>query len=143
MKFYSPVKRKNNEPLYAYIGACNMRLLVFKQLLRRNIHLNKLKKREHGLYIQPNIIWNISEDEFNILPIINLYISSLKCFYDSHNDMCYYDVPKYIKCSYSPVPLDTIIKTLEYGGLELEPLFWLRYTYHMFIEITNSQNNNQ
>ena len=139
MRYIVPQSRKINEKSNTYINKCNIWLISFKRLLRNKINRNKLLCRKQLLLHQPNIQWTITDSDYDILLIVNSYVNHLQCFYDSQNDRCYYEVPKYIRCPYTVTSLDTVIRTLEYGGATMAPLYWIRPTFAEFIKITNNK----
>lgn len=139
MKYIVPYTRKNNEPINSYINKWNMNLIVFKRLLRNKINRSKLLCRKQSLLNQPNIQWVITDSNYDILLIVNSYVNHLQCLYDSHNNYCYYEVPKTIRCPYTVTPIDTVIRTLEYGGTNMAPLYWIRPVFSEFIKITNNK----
>ena len=139
MKYIVPYTRKNNEPINSYINKWNMNLIVFKRLLRNKINRSKLLCRKQSLLNQPNIQWVITDSNYDILLIVNSYVNHLQCLYDSHNNYCYYEVPRTIRCPYTVTPIDTVIRTLEYGGTNMAPLYWIRPVFSEFIKITNNK----
>lgn len=144
MKFIVPIKRKETEPINSYVIKCNMWLISFKQILRRNIKKDKLLCRVSMLYKQPNIQWVIPNADYNIFSIVELYINRLQCFYDSFEGCCYYTVSNLVRCPYTTTLLNVVIRTLEYGTPNMPPLFWLRPSFKDFIESTvNSQNKQE
>lgn len=136
MKYIVPKTRKANEPISAYINRCNILLIVFKRILRNRINKNKLLCRKELLLRQPNIRWTITNSNYDILAIVNSYINHLQCFYDNHNNYCYYEVPKYVRCPYTTTPINTVIRTLEYGGTNIAPLCWIRPAFSEFVKST-------
>lgn len=136
MKFIIPVKPMPDETVNSYIDRCSLWLLSFKQFLRKHLKADKLACRKVILRRQPNITWIKSCFNYNIMEIVNLYITRLQCFYDSFTGNCYYMVPNYIRCPYTLTSLNTVIRTLEYGSINMVPLYWLRPAYQEFIEST-------
>lgn len=139
MRYVVQEPRKHGEPKSAYINRCSIQLLAFKRLLRTKINGNKLLCRKDLLRQQPNIQWLITDSNYNILEIVNSYVNYLQCFYDDYNDYCYYEVPKHIRCPHTVTSLDTVIRTLEYGGTNMAPLYWIRPVFSEFIKITNNR----
>lgn len=141
MRFKVLKARESHESISFYINNCNILLIIFKQILRKNINPIKLKYKLNGLYTQPNINWTVEQNKIKLNEILNIYVANITCVYDKRNNICYFETSKLIKCKYSTTPIETIVRTLEYGGLNLQPLSWLRDSYKEFIEITlNTQN---
>ena len=135
MKFKVPIKKETNEKVSSYISKCNMWLIVFKQILRQNINRQKLEVRKDILFKLPCLKWTVnSADDINMITIINLYINRLYCYYDYYECQCYYKVSDLIKCPNTKNSLNKVIRIIEYGTLDIQPLFWLRKSYYSFIE---------
>jgi hypothetical protein len=136
MKYIIPIEKENNETVSEYYNKCSIMLISFRQILRNHINVGKLDARKQLLLSQPNIIWKVNDLNFNILLIINQYINSLQCFYDKRENKCYYSVPNIVRCIYTNTSLNTVIRTLEYGGGDMPPLYWIRPSYTEFIKTT-------
>lgn len=141
MKYIIPVKPNINESVNEYINKCSLWLLSFKRYLRKYINPNKLECRKRLLFQQPNIKWIINSPNYDIVSILNLYISKLQCFYDNFEGRCYYMVPHTIRCPYTASTLNNVIRTLEYGGGNMPPLYWIRPSFREFIESTVTTKN--
>lgn len=139
MRFIIPVQRKVDEPVNSYINHWSIQLIVFKRMLKGRINKNKLLCRKQALLNQPNIQWTITSDNYDIVSIAYSYVNHLQCFYDNHSNNCYYEIPKTIRCPYTLTSLDTVIRTLEYGGTNMSPLCWLRPTFHEFVKSTKDK----
>ena len=139
MRYIVPKSRKVDEPINSYINKCNMWLIIFKRILKSRINKNKLLCRKQELLSQPNIQWTISNTNYDILLIVNSYVNRLQCFYDTQGNNCYYTVPKTIRCPYTLTSLDTVIRTLEYGGINMVPLCWIRPAFSEFVKITKDK----
>jgi hypothetical protein len=87
-------------------------------------------------YIPKHVITSdgSSADDINIMAIINLYINRLYCYYDYYECQCYYKVSDLIRCPNTKNSLNKVIRIIEYGTLDIQPLFWLRKSYYSFIE---------
>lgn len=136
MKFIIPIKKETNESINDYYNKCNLWLIVFKQCLFNNINKSKLTHRNNLLTQVPCIDWVDNVTECSVITFINLYINKLSCYYDYFECCCYYKVPENIRCPGTKNSLNKIIRILEYGTLELPPLFWARKSFHDFIEST-------
>ena len=136
MKYIIPIEKENNETVSEYYNKCSIMLISFRQILRNHINVSKLDARKQLLLLQPNIIWKINDLNFNILLIINQYINSLQCFYNKRENKCYYSVPNTVRCVYTNTSLNTVIRTLEYGGGDMPPLYWTRPSFAEFIKTT-------
>lgn len=142
MRFYVPFKKTTHESVSQYIGNCNLRLIVFKQILHKNLNNVKINRRIDAVYLEPNIQWAVPKEQINLLDIFNIYISNINCYYDSKEECCYFECNKFIKSRYSTTPVSDIVRTIEYGGERLLPLHWLTRSYTEFKEITITNQNN-
>lgn len=142
MRFYVPYRKTEYETVSQYIGNCNLRLIVFKQILRKNLNNIKINRRIDAICLQPNIQWIVPKEQINLLDIFNMYISNISCYYDNKEKCCYYECGRFIKSRYSITPISDIVRTIEYGGEHLLPLHWLTRSYAEFKEITIAKQNN-
>ena len=136
MKFVLPIKKQDDESIEFYMAKCRLLLYTFKQLLLNNIQNGKINSRTEVLYNESAIIWTIENTNYDIRSILTTFINNLSCYYDSYDSVCYFTVPKNIKCPYTKTDLNIVIRILEYGGEKLSPLYWIRPTYTQFIEST-------
>ena len=141
MRFEAPIQRDESESITTFISRCECYLTFFKQILYNSIKADKLSSRKEALFYQPNIKWTIPSPEYNINSILITYINALQCYYDFHSDKCYYASPKNIRCPNTVTGINTVIRTLEYGSLDMLPLFWLRPAYTILIEYKNNTIN--
>ena len=139
MKFYAPKPRKTNESVSEYTGKCNIWLVMFKRMLKIKINGSRLMSCKNRLFREPNIQWTITEPEYDIVYILEEYLNNLQCVYDSRTSHCYYAVPNTIRCPNTTTSLDTVVRTLEYGGVNIAPLYWIRPVFREFIKITNDR----
>ena len=136
MKFIVPIKKEDNEDTTAYYGKCNLWLMVFKRNLKNSINQSKIISKKEALLNVPCINWTIDNTDYNIISILDKYINNLYCYYDYYECCCYYKVPENIRCPYTKDTLNKVVRILEYGALDLQPLFWLRSTYTRFVKTT-------
>lgn len=141
MRFKVPISKRLDESIPDYVSRCMSWLPDFKRCLRNCIVTDKLECRKISLFQQPCIHWVINNPNYNIRNIIELFINSLQCLYDNHDGYCYYAVPKKLRCPYTVVPLDTVIRILEYGTDTMVPLYWIRPSYRHFTKTISSDNN--
>lgn len=141
MKFIVPVKKEENEDTTAYYNKCNLWLMVFKRNLKNSINQSKIISKKEALLNIPCINWTINNADYNIISILDKYINNLYCYYDYYECQCYYKVPENIRCPYTKDALNKVVRILEYGALDLQPLFWLRSTYTQFVKTTMDIKN--
>ena len=139
MRFIIPIQRKIDEPVSSYVNYWSMQLIIFKRILKGRINKNKLLFRKQSLLNQPNIQWIITNNNYDIVSIVESYVNHLQCFYDGNNNNCYYTIPKTIRCPYTLTSLDTVVRTLEYGGTNMSPLCWLRPSFSEFVKSTKDK----
>jgi hypothetical protein len=135
MKFAAPKPRRSNETVPAYVGKCNMWLVMFKRMLKLNINRTKLLSCKNRLFMEPNIRWTITEPDYDIIAILEFYLNHLECTYDSKTSCCYYQASNLVRCPNTVTPINTVIRTLEYGGVRIAPICWIRPIYREFVRI--------
>ena len=85
MRFIIPIQRKIDEPVSSYVNYWSMQLIIFKRILKGRINKNKLLCRKQSLLNQPNIQWIITNNNYDIVSIVESYVNHLQCFYDGNN----------------------------------------------------------
>ncbi len=141
MRLLVPLTKEKDERIEEYIHRCDLMLISFRSFLRSYIRPDKLSCRNVSLIHQPNITWIYPQKYCNTRQIVDLYISKLQCIFDRVSESCYFEVPKSVRCPGTVTPLNVVMRTLEYGGKDMPPLFWLRPTYRHFIETTTITQN--
>ena len=133
MRIWYPKTSDSSKSKRSYIFRCNVKLEVFKRILRKNMNIPKLDVRRDYLLNCELIEWT-NTFNMSVVQIVNTYINKLYCVYDANELKCYYTIPKGTKCPFSNTELDYVIRLLEYGNNELPPLNWIRHSYKQFIE---------
>ena len=74
--------------------------------------------------------------KFNkIFSIVNQYINSLTCYYDTSAEKCYYTISDLIKINGTNMSLSKLIQIIEFGDKGIPPMNWIRHSYLIFEDI--------
>lgn len=133
MKLWYPYKYDSEEysSIELYILKCSTSITLLRSCLLQSVNKTRIASMQ-GRIDNCSAIHYTDNTKFSLQSILNLYISSLQCKYDSSSLTCYFAISDIIKCPHTMDSLNYIIRLVEYGNDEIPPLHWLNDGYNRY-----------
>ena len=114
-----------------YMNACLYDLSVFRSILKSNINVSRWDAITDRLYRSKLIK---SNRKVKAVKFAYQFINSLQCKYDHDSGSCYYSISPFINGVGTFTKLDSIIRYIEFGFDDIQPMNWIRHSLLVFSE---------
>ena len=118
---------------------CASDIFAFKSILQKNLNLSRWNAIKERL-IRSNELHFINDKEVSPTMIAQKYIDYLSCYTDTSVNRCYYDVSPLVMCPNTTDSLSRIIRMIEFGFADIEPMNWIRHSYIAFTEYIDGRD---